>query len=312
MNYGTNPCVEVSLLPNQFCNLTECNVSNVKNQKDLEDRVRAAAFLGTLQASYTNFHYLRPIWKETTEREALIGVSMTGIASNKLSKLNLEKASDAVIKENKRVAKLIGINFAARCTVVKPAGTTSLVLGSSSGIHAWHNEYYVRRMRIGKGEPLYNYIKTKIPDLIEDCKFKPNTEAVLSIPQKAPLNAITRAESYLDLLERVKKYNLEWVKPGHNSGDNTNNVSCTISLKDDEWDDCANWMWDNRFNYNGIAVFPYDGGTYVQAPFEDITKEKFYEMLAYLKHINLLEVVEFGDFTNHKLEPACAGNACEI
>ena len=309
---GTNPCAEISLNSNQYCNLVEVNVSDVYTQEELNDRVKAATLIGTLQAGYTDFHYLRSIWKETTEREALLGVSMTGIASGGVLNLNLEEAASVTVEENKRVANLIGINSSARITTVKPAGTTSLVLGSSSGIHAWHNDYYIRRMRVGKNEPLYTYMKTKFPTLIEDCAHKPHLEAVMSFPQKAPSGAILRTESFLDILERVKRFNLEWVKGGHNSGDNLHNVSCTISLKDNEWEECGKWMWENRNNYTGISVLPYNGGTYQQAPFEDCTKEVFDEMFEHLASIDLTQVVEHEDLTEAKDNLACQGGACEV
>jgi ribonucleoside-diphosphate reductase alpha chain len=309
---GTNPCAEISLNSNQYCNLVEVNVSDVTTQEELNARVKAATLLGTLQAGYTDFHYLRNVWKETTEREALLGVSMTGIASAGVLKLNLEEAAEETIKENKRVAALIGINSSARITTVKPAGTTSLVLGSSSGIHAWHNDYYIRRMRVGKNEPLYSYMVDRFPALIEDCVHKPHLEAVMSFPQRAPQGAILRTESYKDILERVKRFNLEWVAKGHVSGNNNHNVSCTISLKDDEWNECGVWMWENRYNYTGISVLPYNGGTYQQAPFEDCTKEKFDEMFKLLQEINLTEVVEHDDLTEAKDNLACSGGTCEV
>ena len=140
-DWGTNPCCEIALRPYQFCNLCEVNASDIDSQEDLNARVKAAAFIGTLQAGYTDFHYLREIWKETTEKDALIGISMTGIGSGRVLGYDMEKAADVVKRENSRVAKLIGINKAARCTTVKPAGTTSLALGTSSGLHAWHNKY---------------------------------------------------------------------------------------------------------------------------------------------------------------------------
>ena len=154
-DWGTNPCCEIALRPNQFCNLTEVNVSDVKDQADLNDRVRAAAFIGTLQATYTDFHYLRDIWKENTEKDALVGVSMTGIASGHVLGLDLNNAATIVREENSRVAEITNINKASRTTCVKPAGTTSLVLGTSSGIHAWHSEKYIRRKRVGKNEANY-------------------------------------------------------------------------------------------------------------------------------------------------------------
>lgn len=311
-DWGTNPCVEIGLRPNQFCNLCEVNASDIKDQVDLENRVRAASFIGTLQAGYTDFHYLRPVWQDTTEKDALIGVSMTGIGSGVVLNLDLISAAKVVVDENKRVAEIIGINQAARTTAVKPAGTTSLVVGSSSGIHAWHNDYYVRRMRVGKNEALYGYMKGNFPELVEDCYFKPHLEAVMSFPQKAPEGALYRSEKFTTLLERVKKFNTEWVNTGHNDGINNHNVSCTISLKDDEWWQCADWMWDNRFNYNGISVLPYDGGTYIQAPFEDISKEKYEEMEKLLTQIDLTQVIELEDGTKLTDQAACAGNSCEV
>jgi ribonucleoside-triphosphate reductase len=309
---GTNPCAEISLRPNQYCNLVEVNVSDVTTQEELNNRVKAATFIGTLQAGYTDFHYLRNVWKDTTEKEALLGVSMTGIASGGVLKLNLEEAANVTKVENERVASLININPSYRITTVKPAGTTSLVLGSSSGIHAWHNDYYIRRMRVGKNEPLYTYMKEKVPALIEDCSFKPHLEAVMSFPQKAPEGALLRTESYQDILERVKRFNQEWVAGGHNQGSNTHNVSCTISLKDDEWEECGKWMWENRYNYTGISVLPYNGGTYIQAPFEDCTKATFEEMFEHLKEIDLTKVIEHEDHTEAKDNLACSSGNCEV
>ena len=311
-DWGTNPCCEIALRPFQFCNLCEVNVSNIESQEDLNERVKGAAFIGTLQAGYTDFHYLRNIWKETTEKDALIGVSMTGIGSGSVLAYDMPKAADVVKRENSRVAKLIGINKSARTTTVKPAGTTSLTLGTSSGIHAWHNDYYIRTLRVGKTEAIYEYLSKNIPALVEDEFFSPHTTAVISIPQKAPEGAIMRTESPFALLERVKRVAAEWIKPGHRTGSNTHNVSATISLKEDDWDLAGKWMWENRDSYNGLSVLPHNGGTYKQAPFQDITKEKYNEMLKYLKEIDLSKVIEEKDETNLTGELACAGGACEI
>ena len=311
-DWGTNPCCEIALRPFQFCNLTEVNVSNVESQEDLNTRVKAAAFLGTLQSSYTDFHYLRDIWKRTTEKDALIGVGMTGIASGAVLNLDLEEAAKEAKKTNEEVAKLIGVNKAARVTTVKPSGTSSLVLGTSSGIHAWHNDFYIRRIRLGKNESLYQHLAKNHPELVEDDFFKPGIQAIISVPQKSPEGAIYRTESAMDLLERTKKLNLEWVKEGHRKGANTNNVSTTVSVKPDEWDDVGEWMWKNKNTFNGLAVLPYDNGTYTQAPFEDITEEKFEEMESHLNKINLKKIKEITDETDLKDQVACAGGACEI
>lgn len=311
-DWGTNPCCEIALRPYQFCNLCEVNVSNITSQEDLNERVKVASFIGTLQAGYTDFHYLRDIWRETTEKDALIGVSMTGIGSGRVLGYDMKKAADVVKRENSRVAKLLDINKAARTTTVKPAGTTSLTLGTSSGIHAWHNDFYVRRIRVGKNESIYNYLKQNHPELVEDDYFRGHDTAVISIPQKSPEGSILRTESSFDLLERVKKVATEWVKSGHRNGSNSHNVSATISLKETDWDLTGEWMWENREHYNGLSVLPYDGGTYVQAPFEDITEDEYNKMFEYLKDIDLSKIVEDKDETNLSGELACAGGACEI
>lgn len=311
-DWGMNPCAEISLRPFQFCNLTTIHAGDVESQEDLNARARAAAFIGTLQASYTNFHYLRDVWKRTTEKEALIGVSMTGIASGSVLKLDLKEASTIVKEENARIASLIGTNPAARCTTVKPEGTSSLVLGTSSGIHAWHNDFYIRRIRVGKNESIYNYLVLNHPELVKDEFFKPNIQAVIEVPQKAPEGAVTRQESALDLLKRVSKVWKEWVKPGHRKGTNKNNVSVTVSIKPDEWQEVGEWMWANRDSFTALSVLPYSDHTYIQAPFEDITEEQYNEMVKTLHNINLDDVVEFEDVTNLQGEAACVGGACEI
>jgi len=311
-DWGTNPCCEIALRPYQFCNLCEVNASDIESQEDLNNRVKAAAFIGTLQAGYTDFHYLRDVWKETTEKDALIGVSMTGIGSGTVLGYDMKKAAQLVKRENARVAKAIGINSAARCTTVKPAGTTSLALGTSSGIHAWHNDYYVRRIRVGKNESIYKYLVENHPLLVEDEFFRPHDTAVISIPQKAPEGSILRTESPFQLLERIKKVATEWVAPGHRKGSNTHNVSATVSLKAEEWETAGEWMWDNRKYYNGLSVLPFDGGTYTQAPFEDIDEGTYINKLQHLTDINLENVLESEDNTDLSGELACAGGACEI
>jgi len=311
-DWGTNPCCEIALRPFQFCNLTEVNVSDVEEQEELEDRVRAAAFIGTLQASYTDFHYLRSVWQRNTEKDALIGVSMTGIASGKVLKLDTASAALTVKKENARVAGLIGISPAARTTCIKPAGTTSLTLGTSSGIHAWHAPHYVRRVRVGKNEAIYQHLNEIYPELVEDEYFRPHDTAVIQVPQRAPEESILRSESALELLERVKRFSTQWVKLGHRKGQNTHNVSATITIKDDEWDEVGVWMWENRKFYNGLSVLPHDGGTYIQAPFEECTEETYNVMMKSLTEVDLSCVIEMQDDTDLQGELACSGGSCEI
>ena len=311
-DWGTNPCCEIALRPYQFCNLTEINMADIESQEDFNARASAASFLGTLQASYSDFHYLRDIWRKNTEKDALLGVSMTGIASESNLNLNYEEAAQVVKDTNNVISAALGINKAARTTAVKPAGTTSLVLGTSSGIHAWHNDYYIRRMRLGKNEAIYSYLAINHPELLEDEYFNPTSQSVISVPQKSPDGAITRHESTLDLLERVKLISKDWVKQGHLKGNNTHNVSCTVSVRDDEWKIIGEWMWANKEYYNGLSVLPYHGGTYKQTPFEDCTKEVYEEMMATLKNVDLSKVIEIQDNTNFVDAAACGGGNCEI
>ena len=311
-DWGTNPCCEIGLRPFQFCNLCEVNVSDVVDQQDLEDRVRAATFIGTLQAGYTDFHYLRPIWQRTTEKDALLGVGMTGIGSGVAQKLDVKAATKVAKEENERIANILGINKAARITTIKPAGTSSLTLGCSSGIHAWHNDYYLRRVRVGKNESIYTHLAINHPELVEDEYFRPHDTAVIGVPQKAPDHAILRTESPLQLLERVKWFSQNWIKPGHRNGMNSHNISATVSIREHEWDAVGTWLWSNREFYNGLSVLNYDGGTYTQAPFQDITKEKYERLMSTLNDVDLSKVVEFDDNTDLTGELACSGNACEI
>ena len=309
---GTNPCCEISLNSFQFCNLVEINASDIKDQQDLLDRTVAAAFIGTIQASYTDFHYLRPQWKKVTEKEALLGIGMTGIASGAVLKLDLDLAAQEAIDANRLFAKLIGIKPAARVTCVKPSGTSSLVLGTSSGVHAWHDQYYIRRIRIGKNEAIYTYLAMYHPNMIEQDALNSN-QVVFSIPVAAPEGAITRSsESALDFLERVKFLHGAWIKPGHNFGDNTHNVSATVTVKANEWEEVGEWLWNNQDHYNGLSFLPEDLGSYPQTPFETITKEKYEELIKEVDSLDITKVIELEDNTNLNDQQACAGGACEI
>lgn len=311
INWGTNPCCEIALRPFQFCNLCEVNVSTIENQQDLNERASAAAFLGTLQAGFTNFHYLREQWKINTEKDALIGVGMTGIASGRLNGLNIEETAQVVKKTNEETARKIGVNIAARTTTIKPSGTTSLVLGTSSGVHAWHNDYYIRRIRIGKDEALCQYLAEFHPELVEQDLLNPK-QMIVCIPQKSPKGAITRHENTLDLLQRIAFLNENWIKKGYRNGENDNNVSATVSIKNSEWGMVGEWMWHNKSSYNGLSVLPFDNGNYQQAPFTDIDEETFLKMEAKLHIVDLENVLEYEDETDLKAEAACAGGGCVV
>jgi ribonucleoside-diphosphate reductase alpha chain len=311
-DWGTNPCCEIGLRPYQFCNLCEVNVSDVKDQTDLNDRVAVAAFFGTLQAGFTDFHYLRPIWKQTTDKDALLGIGMTGIGSGEILKYDLKIAANTAKVVNSMISAMIGTNEAARITCVKPSGTTSCVLGTASGIHAWHAPYYLRTVRFGKSEDIAAYMMVNHPEMCEDDVLRPTDTLCVRIPIKAPEGSIFRTETAIDTLERVKKFATEWVLPGHIKGDNTHNVSATISIKADEWETVGEWMWNFRESYNGLSVLPYWDHTYSQAPFEDITEEEYNSRISHLKSLDLSKVMEIDDNVEFGQVAACAGGACAI
>lgn len=331
LEWGTNPCCEIALRPFQFCNLCEINASDVASQEDLNNRATVAAFFGTLQAGFTDFHYLRPIWQKTTQKDALLGIGMTGIASGEVLKYNLEAAAHIAKLTNSLVSEMIGTNEAARVTCIKPSGTTSCVLGTSSGIHAWHNDHYLRTIRFNKNEDIAAYLMVNHPELCEDDELRPQDTLCVRIPIKAPEGSILRTETAIDTLERVKKFSKEWIKPGHINGENTHNVSATISIDKsrmynaqefmkgntpvelmDEWEVVGEWMWDNKEFYNGLSVLPYFGGSFVQAPFEDITKEEYEKRIETLKSIDLTKVIELDDTVDFGAIAACAGGSCDI
>lgn len=311
-DWGTNPCVEIALRHKQFCNLTTINYAKVETQQELNEAAYQAGVIGTLQAGYTDLHYLSEEWKENCEAEALLGVSITGIADGgHYKRFNWKAAALSACKANADTAKAIGIKTAARVTCIKPEGTASLVLGTSSGIHARHSHYYIRRIRFGKEEAVAKYLMAKHPELVVLDLAKPDG-VIVEIPQKAPDRSIYRTEDPLDLLERVKYFHKHWIMPGHRSGENNHNVSCTVSIKADEWDKVGVWMWANRDSYNGISVLPFDGGTYQQAPFEECSKEEYERRMEHLTKVDLSVIRENGDYTNLQGELACAGGACEI
>ena len=328
-DWGTNPCCEIGLRPYQFCNLCEVNVSDISSQEELNDRVVVAAFFGTLQAGFSDFHYLRPIWAKTTQKDALLGIGMTGIGSGEILKYDLDIAANTAKVVNSMVSAQIGTNEAARITCIKPSGTTSLVLGTASGIHAWHNDYYLRTMRFNKNEDIASYLMVNHPELCEDDVLRPTDTVCVRIPVKAPEGSILRTETALDTLERVKKFATQWILPGHLNGDNTHNVSATISIDKerrfpiwsvegqtteiiDEWEVVGAWMWKNREVYNGLSVLNYFGGSYQQSPFEDMSEEEYNKRINSLHSLDLTNVTEIDDNVEFGQVAACAGGACNI
>jgi ribonucleoside-diphosphate reductase alpha chain len=246
---------------------------------------------------------------------------MTGIGSGEILKYDLKIAADVAKTVNQMISAKIGTNEAARVTCIKPSGTTSLVLGTASGIHAWHNDFYLRTMRFNKNEDIAVYLMENHPELCEDDVLRPNDTVCVRIPVKAPEGSILRTETAIDTLERVKRFSTEWIKAGHVNGDNTHNVSATISIDANrvyefksfnlnEWEMVGEWMWENRDTYNGLSVLPYWGGTYQQAPFEDITEEEYNKRIVTLKELDLTNVKEANDNVEFGQVAACAGGAC--
>jgi len=316
---GTNPCCEIALNPFQFCNLTTVNFAAIGGVHEFLTAVNAATRLGTIQASFTNFGYIRPEWQRQTEEEALLGVSMTGLAANArlfnsfMQQGVFRNAAYLANTVNHFVSLDLGIKQAARVTTIKPEGTTSTCLDTTSGVHSAHSEYYIRRIRIDKDQELAQYLSQQLTsDYIEADKFNPQN-LVVSVPMNMQ-GALTREdETASTFLQNVLALREQWIVPGHNAGHNTHNISCTISYKESEMDTLENMMWENRASYNGISILPYDGGTYVQAPFEAVSRETYQDLASKLPELDLFSV-KYGQNTNDERAAilACAGGACEL
>jgi len=308
---GTNPCAEIALRSRQLCNLTEVNVAACEMSFDFADAVLAATALGTYQAGFTNFGYIHPDWSENCQKDALLGVSLTGQAQNQniLSKWVLKKATRLMNAENLAVAKRIGINPAARIGTTKPSGTTSTVLDCSSGIHAIHAPFYLRRVRVSKLDPLSAYLTSVMPsDFIEHNPYEPN-DVIVGVPMK--MDGISRnEETSIQLLSRMKHIAKYWIKPSHRYGPNMHNVSLTVSYKESERKRIKEWMWRNRVDYNGISLLPFSGSTYDYAPYEDISEERYNELVSKLPAIDLSKV-KFREDTR-EATTACEGTLCGL
>jgi ribonucleoside-triphosphate reductase (thioredoxin) len=321
--WGFNPCHEIALRSHGTCNLTEINLAKCATEEDFQKAAWTATFLGTLQAGFTDFNYISPKWKQTVTEDALLGVGITGIAHNwELMKTmidngNLKKLAKHLIETNKIVAATIGINPAKRTTTIKPSGSVSCVLDTTSGIHAAHSPCYLRRIRVDKTDPVGVYLASVLENtsFLESDVFNAKNW-VVAVPY-AMENAIYRKdETALQQLERTALVYDNWVKPGHVSGENTHNVSMTCSFLDSEKEDIKTWMWDNKTRYAGISLLPMDNHTYVQAPFEEITKEKYDVLQAELeKYMDKLDlsVIKYNQMDDTRIgEVACGANGCEI
>jgi ribonucleoside-diphosphate reductase alpha chain len=314
---GFNPCHEIALKDGGLCNLTEVNVNACKSVEDIYQAMRAATFIGTLQASYTDFKVLQPKWKLNADNEALLGVSLTGQADN--WKMLQEALSDkSLITEgiqthNFRVSKKIGINPAKRITTTKPSGSTSAWLGCSSGIHADHAPFYIRHIRMEKNHKIVEALQSSEYPFLEQDQMDVD-KMVVGFPVKAEEGAITKSdESAIELMERAKFIYKNWILAGHREGNNTHNVSLTVEYKPDEIEAIKKWMVDNKDSYAGISFLPRNDSTYTQMPFQEITEEEYNEMVAKItKPIDYISIDWTGTIDERIGEAACAGGSCEI
>jgi ribonucleoside-triphosphate reductase (thioredoxin) len=313
-----NPCGEASIRPpGMFCNLTTLNADGVESQHDLNMRARMASRIGVLQAGYTHFHYLRPFWQDLTEEDAQLGVSITGIASGDIDHLDLAEAAMHATDEAHTFAKRVGVNVAARVTLIKPEGTTSLKLMTSSGAHDFFARNYFRRVGMTKGDPLHVWADEFVPEWVEQSVADPTGNSYfIRIPIAAPEGAKVADEATLqDFLDRVDWLQRDWVALGHFKGVNSHNVSATAYVRGaDDWELLRHWVWDRRHKITGISVLPVDDNTYVQAPYEKCTEEEYEAALSQVegRELDLRQIYEERDMTDRQGELACSGpNGCE-
>ena len=308
--WGTNPCSEIILRPYQFCNLTEVVVRPTDTEKTLANKVRLASILGTIQSTFTDMPYLRPIWRKNTEEERLLGVSLTGIMDNEItskpSKKLLNKLRDTAVQTNRDYAEQLGISASAAITCVKPSGTVSQLVDSASGIHARHSEYYIRTVRGDNKDPLTQFLTDAgIP--AEPCVMKPDSTTVFSFPTKSPDNAVTRNDmTAIEQLELWKTYALEWCE---------HKPSVTITVRDEEWMNVGAWVFDNFDICSGVSFLPHSDHTYAQAPYQDCDKATYKEAAAKMpKKIDWAKLSEYEmeDNTAGSQTLACSGDACEV
>lgn len=313
-DWGTNPCSEIILRPYQFCNLTEVVIRATDSVADLSRKVRLASILGTFQSTLTNFPYLRDVWRENTEEERLLGVSLTGIMDSPLTNGKegnlaelLEELKNVAVRENESMANSLRIPVSAAITCVKPSGTVSQLVDSASGIHARHSEYYIRSVRADNKDPLTDFLKDagvySEPDVM-----KPNATTVFFFPQRSPEGAVTRNEmTAIEQLELWKMYQEHWCE---------HKPSVTISVRENEWPSVGGWVYDNFDMVSGVSFLPHSDHTYKQAPYDECNKDRYEEMLARTpKTINweFLVNYETEDMTQGSQTMACGpGQSCEI
>jgi ribonucleoside-diphosphate reductase alpha chain len=311
--WGTNPCSEIILRPYQFCNLSEVMVRESDDLNSLKRKVRLATILGTLQSTLTDFKYLRNVWKKNTEEERLLGVSLTGIMDHSVLSKNvdserwLQEMRQEAVDTNDKYANMLGIPVSAAITCVKPSGTVSQLTDTASGIHARHNDYYIRTVRGDNKDPLTQFmIEAGVPN--ERDVMKPDSTTVFSFAMKSPSNAVTRTQmTAIEQLELWKTYALHWCE---------HKPSVTISVKEEEWMDVGAWVYENFDVASGVSFLPHSDHTYQQAPYQDIEREDYLDWQDTYGHITLdwnqLSLFEKEDNTSGSRELACTAGVCEV
>jgi len=308
LNYGTNPCSEIILRDKQFCNLTECVVRSNDTKETLLEKIRLAAILGTFQSTLDNFQFLSAEWKKNTTEERLLGVSLTGIMDSKITSNPdakfLEELRDVARKTNEKYAKRLDVPVSAAITCIKPSGTVSQLVDSASGIHTRHSDYYVRTIRMDKKDAIYTFLKEKGVH-VEDEQFRPDSTAVFSFPIKSPKGSITRNDkTALEQLELWLTYQRHFCE---------HKPSVTISVRDEEWMEVGAWVYKYFDEISGISFLPHSDHSYVQAPYQECSKEEYEDLLSKTpKSIDFQELIEEDDMTEGAQTMACVGTSCEI
>jgi len=307
LNYGTNPCSEIILRDKQFCNLSEVVVRADDTKESLLEKVRLATIMGTFQSTLDKFQFLSAEWHKNTTEERLLGVSLTGIMDCKVTNNPdpkfLEEMRSEARKTNEKYAKLLDVPVSASITCVKPSGSVSQLVDSASGIHARHSDYYVRTIRLDKKDSLYEFLKDKGVQ-VEDEQFRPDSTAVFSFPIKAPKGSITRNDkTALEQLDLWLIYQRHWCE---------HKPSVTITVRDEEWVEVAAWVYKHFDEISGISFLPHSDHSYVQAPYQECTKEEYQALLKKTPEVNFEELIEDDDMTVASQTLACTGGSCEI
>lgn len=313
-DYLVNPCAEIALSPRNFCNLTEINVANCNGKQEFYQACQAASFIGTLQAGYTDFPYIKKAYREACEREALLGVSITGQAYNQSIMSNhmfLQVGAGVVLSTNERTAKQIGINIAERTTTGKPSGNTSEWLGTASGVHGEHDKHFIRHVRIGDDHEITKYLLKNHPEIIEPCKTSKNNY-VVATPVKREAEIYKKEEGAIGLLDRTLFLHKNWVQPGHRKGPNTHNISVTLEYTPEDRKTIKETLIRENANWMGMSMYPRDDGVHEQPPFHRISEEEYKKHISTFPNIDLSEL-EYDFHSNSRdLGAACAGGVCEL